>query len=69
MNPNYHCPECRGDLRLFGGKADYECTRCGVLIRERDDAVYVEFSPDEHASREQVYSRNHIENGMNHEQR
>lgn len=62
-----NCPECNGDVRHFGGSADWECKRCGALIREVGGLLYTDPEPDKHGSRVRVYERNDVADGMHHE--
>jgi len=67
MIPNYSCPQCHGELEKYAGDADYECQRCGVLIRERDEKLIIEIEPDSHGSRQEVYRQNDVTEGMDHD--
>lgn len=64
--PDYKCPKCHGDL-VSDDEADWQCSRCGVLIQERGDSLRVDVEPDRHGSRVETYERNHAEEGQSHE--
>lgn len=64
--PDYKCPKCNGELDA-DAEADWECSRCGVLIEEHADGLRVDVEPDAHGSRVETYERNHAQQGQTHE--